>query len=206
MTEFEVPPMGSTWVFGGDSITHGVYHTHGARSWVELVHEHVRWELDRLDDVVINSGVSGWTAPQLVADWHRLVGRYEPQVVGYAFGTNDALGMEAGLDGFTRAMTELVQRALAAGAQVVLQTPTLVTRGTPARFEHLPHYAAAIRSIAEREGAVLVDHGACWAEHFGELEPIAWLDDHTHPNAAGHRAIADHLLETLGLGPMSERP
>ncbi|WP_197285014.1 hypothetical protein [Sciscionella sediminilitoris] len=26
----------TTWVFTGDSITQGVYHTHGARSWVEL--------------------------------------------------------------------------------------------------------------------------------------------------------------------------
>jgi hypothetical protein len=42
-----------TWVMTGDSITQAVLHTHGGRGWVEHVHERIRWQLDRLTDIVI---------------------------------------------------------------------------------------------------------------------------------------------------------
>ena len=36
-----------TWVFYGDSITHGAAHTHGWRSFPEIFQERVRWELKK---------------------------------------------------------------------------------------------------------------------------------------------------------------
>ena len=78
--DFDLPSR-ATWVFTGDSITQGVHHTHGSRSWVELVSERVRWELSRVQDIVVNSGVSAWTAPEISADFEYLVGRFAPQVL-----------------------------------------------------------------------------------------------------------------------------
>src|SRR6185369_10691115 len=52
-----------TWVFTGDSITHGALHTLGWRSYPEHFAERVRWELKRMRDVVINTGISGDTIP-----------------------------------------------------------------------------------------------------------------------------------------------
>ena len=44
-----------TWVLTGDSITHGLIHTRGARSYPEHLHELIRGDLGRVQDIVINS-------------------------------------------------------------------------------------------------------------------------------------------------------
>jgi len=98
----DLPAEPMTWVATGDSITQGVLHPHGARGRVEHVHERVRWQLDRLTDVVINTGVSAWRA------------------------------------------------------------------------------------------------------RFPDADPIPWLDNPAHPNAAGHLQMADHTLRTLGLGELTD--
>ncbi len=190
----------------GDSITQGVYHTHGARSWVEHLQERVRWQLDRLTDLVINGGVSGRTAPMVLDAFDHLVARFDPDIVSISLGTNDANGGLAGLPAFEVAMTELVERSRQLGAQVIVQTPALVTAGAVRRAASLPAHAEAVRKLAARTRSVLVDHKRHWAQRFGELELIEWLDDHSHPNAVGHLQMANLLLQTLGLGQMHERP
>ena len=55
-----------TWVFYGDSITHGAAHTHGFRAFPEIFAERVRWEMRFLYDAVINTGISGQTTVQLL--------------------------------------------------------------------------------------------------------------------------------------------
>jgi lysophospholipase L1-like esterase len=198
---------GSTWVFTGDSITQGVFHTHGARSWVELVHERVRWELDRLDDVVINTGVSGWTVPQIADRFDHLIGRFAPQVVNIALGTNDAHAGAGGLDDFEAQLTALARRSQSLGANVVLHTPVLtMSDAPPNRQRALPDYAERVRSVARAVGAGLVDHERHWRQRFGTAQPTPWMDDHSHPNAAGHREMANTTLLALGLGVLEERP
>ncbi|NNG39122.1 SGNH/GDSL hydrolase family protein [Flexivirga sp. ID2601S] len=200
-------PQRATWVFAGDSITQGVFHTHGARSWVELIHERVRWELDRLMDIVINSGVSGWTAAEVNAEFDHLVGRFAPTVVSIALGTNDALDGEAGLASFRDELTDIARRSTALGARVVLHTPVPVMPDAPAaRREWLPSYAEVVRAVAAAEGSTLIDHERHWLDHFGAAAPTAWMDDHTHPNAVGHREMANTTLRELGLGVLDERP
>src|SRR5206468_2375866 len=70
-----------TWVFTGDSITHGAHHTFGWRSYPEHFAERVRWELRRYRDVVINTGVSGDTIKGVAADVDHRVLRFRPNVV-----------------------------------------------------------------------------------------------------------------------------
>ncbi|MGW7450053.1 hypothetical protein [Streptomyces sp. NPDC054787] len=36
----------------------------------------------------------------------------------------------------------------------------------------------------------------------GAADPIAWLDDPAHPNAAGHLHMANHALRVMGLGEL----
>ncbi|MEZ2372602.1 SGNH/GDSL hydrolase family protein [Arthrobacter sp. RCC_34] len=206
-TDFSSLPAGATWVFTGDSITQGVYHTHGARSWVELVHERIRWERDRLDDVVINTGVSGWTVPLIAERFDHLIGRFTPQVVSIALGTNDAHSGDGHLDAFETQLAALSRRAQELGAQVVLHTPVLTMPDAPEnRRRTLPHYAERVRSVANALGTTLVDHERHWQEHFGRALPTPWMDDHTHPNSVGHREMANTTLRALGLGVLEERP
>jgi lysophospholipase L1-like esterase len=101
-------------------------------------------------------------------------------------------------------MLALVEKSQKLGATVILQTPALVTSSAPAaRRQFLPTYANAVRELASRKGCPLVDHEAHWKVKFGEQEPIAWMDDHTHPNAVGHANMAQLILETLGIGRLT---
>ncbi|MFI8083098.1 SGNH/GDSL hydrolase family protein [Kitasatospora sp. NPDC086009] len=200
MVELSTGPM--TWVMAGDSITQAVLHTHGARGWVEHVHERVGWQLDRLTDIVVNAGVSAWRATDVLGAYDHLIGRFAPDVLSISLGTNDA---RAGLDGlaeFHASMRAIIART--DGAQIVLHTPLVVSRAGRAARAELPAYCQAVREIAADTGALLVDHEAYWLAHFPDSDPIAWLDDPAHPNAVGHRHMADLTLRTLGLGELTE--
>ncbi|MER5970605.1 SGNH/GDSL hydrolase family protein [Streptomyces sp. NPDC002055] len=190
-----------TWVTAGDSITQGVLHTHGARGWVEHLHERVRWQLGRLTDVVVNTGVSAWGAGDVLAAHDRLIGRFRPDVLSISLGTNDCLAGEDGLPRFHDAMHKIIDAA-GPGTQVVLHTPALVSASGQERRSALPAYCQAVREIARSTDALLVDHEAHWLEHHGTADPIPWLDDPAHPNAVGHQQMANHTLRTLGLGEL----
>ncbi|MGW6917622.1 SGNH/GDSL hydrolase family protein [Kitasatospora sp. NPDC054939] len=200
MIELSSKPM--TWVAAGDSITQAVLHTHGARGWVEHLAERIGWQLGRLTDVVVNTGVSGWRACDVLGEYDHLIGRFTPDVLSVSLGTNDARAGLAGLDAFRTDLREIVDRS--AGAQIVLHTPVLVSTVGRAVRSDMPAYCRVVREIAKETGALLVDHEAHWLARFPDGEPIAWLDDPVHPNAAGHLAMADLTLRTLGLGELTE--
>src|SRR6266571_3512165 len=84
-----------TWVFTGDSITHGASHTHGERSYPEHFAERVRWEMGRRRDVVVNTGISGDTADGILKDFEHRVARFKPDVVSIMIGMNDCAGGSA---------------------------------------------------------------------------------------------------------------
>lgn len=199
MIELSGEPM--TWVATGDSITQGVLHTHGSRGWVEHVHERVRWQLGRLTDIVINTGVSGWRAMDVLGAYDHLVGRFRPQVLSISLGTNDSVAGPQGLGEFRDALGAVIAKS--AGAQIVLHTPVLVGQAGQDRRAAQPAYCQAVREIAAETGALLVDHEAYWLAEFAGADPIAWLDDPAHPNAVGHLHMANHALRTMGLGELT---
>jgi acyl-CoA thioesterase-1 len=175
-----------TWLFAGDSITQGVEHTHGERCWVELFAEYVRRTCDRPLDIVVNTGVSGWTTRGVLGEFDHLVGRWAPTVVSISLGTNDASldpAKHVPLDEFRSQLSELVTRSAGLGAR-----PDVAA------------YSAVCRVVAEATGALLVDHEAHWRAAFADVDPVAWLDDPIHPNPEGHRQMARLLIERLGLG------
>jgi len=200
MIQLSSEPM--TWVATGDSITQAVLHTHGERGWVEHVHERIRWQLDRLTDVVVNTGVSGWRAVDVLAAYDHLIGRFAPDVLSISLGTNDARAGLAGLDEFQDAMRTIIAKT--DGAQIVLHTPVLVSLAGRAARAEMPAYSQAVREIAADTGALLVDHEAYWLTRFADADPLAWLDDPAHPNAVGHLHMANHTLRTLGLGELTD--
>lgn len=194
-----------TWVFAGDSITQGVFHTHGSRCWVEHLHERIRWQLGRHHDVIINTGMSGWTAPEVLNQFDALIRRFDPHVVSVSLGMNDVLEGRRGLRWFRDSVQQLVTRSSEIGAQVVLHTPNLVSRAALPGRADLAHYANVLRDLASQENAVLVDHATDWTGKFGAAEPTDWLDDPVHPNASGHLRMANLTLEALRLGPLVDR-
>ena len=187
------------WLFTGDSITHGLHHTRGLRGYVEHVAERLRGELGRVHDVVVNTGVSGWTAGDLLGSLEHHALRFRPHVASVALGMNDAVGGPAGRERFAADLSAIVEHLQHSGAAVVLHTPTTTGPGAEHPRPDLPAYAQVCRDVAERHGALLVDHHAHWTERFGGEPPTPWLDDPIHPGGRGQWEMARLTLQRLGL-------
>jgi acyl-CoA thioesterase I len=190
-----------TWVFAGDSITHGALYTEGHRCFVEHFGERVRWELRRFDDMVLNAGVCGERTDGLLAALDRRVLRFRPEVVGLLLGMNDCLAGVRGREPFRRNLRELVGRIRQAGAFPVLQTPNLIYTPNATSRCDLPAYVQIIREESAQLETPLIDHWHDWCQTHPELGAVLrWLQDESiHPNLLGHRAMAQSLFRALGL-------
>ena len=187
------------WLFYGDSITHGALHTFGWRDYTELFAERIRWELRRVRDVVINTGISGQTTRDLLGDFDWRVVQFRPDVVFVMIGMNDCSsnrGITAGE--FRKNLDELADRIGAAGALTVLQTTNPIMPGTsPDREPGFDGCMDAIRAVAADRGLPLVDHTAHWRAN-REKHPF-WMSDAFHPNEYGHRVFAQCIFRALGI-------
>ncbi|MCB9784816.1 MAG: SGNH/GDSL hydrolase family protein [Candidatus Omnitrophica bacterium] len=191
-----------TWVITGDSITHGALHTHGARSYPEHFAERVRWELGRVRDVVINTGISGDTVPGLLNDLDHRVLRFKPTVVSIMMGMNDAVKGEEGRELFQEKYRELIERLKKeTEALILLHTPNPITPAADRR-QDLPAYSEIIREIAKEYEVALVDQERMWKDYLskGRNDLNYLLNDGTiHPNAAGHILFAHNLFRVLDI-------
>lgn len=185
------------WLFTGDSITHGAKHTHGSRSYPEVFAERIRWELARVRDMVINTGISGNTTQNILNDFEWRVAQFRPSVVSLMIGTNDCAKQELPPEVYRKKLGELVMKIRETGAIPVLHTPNIIIAdGAPER-KRLPEYIPVIREVAAQKGVVLVDNYKHW-----ESQPQAtvyrnWLNDPLHPGAEGHREIARLMFKEL---------
>jgi lysophospholipase L1-like esterase len=192
----------ATWVLTGDSITHGAAYTFGWRSYPEHFMERVRWELHRLTDTIINTGLSGDTADGLLSELHGRVLRFRPDVTSIMMGMNDCVGGSAGREHYRRNLLTLVDAIEAKVSLPLLHTPNPIRPGSDPERTDLPHYAEIVREVAAQRGLLLVDHHESWMaqerKHPGALR--GWLNaDGIHPSAAGHRELARLFFVALGI-------
>lgn len=189
------------WVFTGDSITHGALHTFGWRSYVEHFAERVRWELRRMNDVIINTGISGDVLDKLAAssDWR--IFQFRPNVVSLKMGMNDCKNADKGKDVFRRAFDELLEKVQKNNCTLLLNTPNLIDFEKSKERAALPEYVEMIREIAKKYNLPLVDHYAYWHQataNSGRLQ--MWLNDGSiHPNNFGHLVLARKIFEDLNI-------
>ncbi len=189
-----------TWVFTGDSITHGASHTHGERSYHEHFAERVRWEMGRRRDIVVNTGISGDTADGILKDFEHRVSRFKPDVVSIMIGMNDCTRGSEGRTKFESNLGELVRRVRSNGAVPLLHTTNTIGPSSDSRRNDLPAYNEIIAKTARSEKTVLVDHWSYWRkQHPDALSLGEWLNDPIHPNARGHREFAILLFRTLDI-------
>lgn len=191
-----------TWLVTGDSITHGALHTHGYRSYPEHFAERIRWELRRVRDVVINTGISGDRVPGLANDLEHRVLRFKPTVVSIMMGMNDATAGPEGREPFRAAYLQLIDRLRAeTNSLILLHTPNPITAAATSRSD-LPAYAQIIREVAADRGVALCDQEAMWQEYIANKKTDLnyLLNDGTiHPNGVGHVLFTHNLCKTLGI-------
>jgi len=204
-----------TWVMTGDSITHGLIHTRGARNYVDHLHELIRGDLGRVQDAVINTAISGWRISLILDDFERRVATWRPDVVTLMIGTNDCstvwVDPVVSPSAFGDDIATFVTRVRALGAIPVLQTPPAIDLLHAPDRERIGEFASVMRDVAAREGAILADQHALFTSFSAGTGPgnegMPWglLDDAFHPNAAGHAAIALELARVVGVDSVDSR-
>lgn len=188
------------WLFAGDSITHGAYHTFGYRDYPEHFAERVRWEKRRVRDAVITTGVSGWRITHIADDLDWSVLQYSPKVVSINVGMNDCVEGPDGVAKFGEVYRSVLDRISSSfDTALILHTPNTIYHTPEGARAHVGLYAAEVRRIAAEYQAVLVDHEKDWLEAVQRQALMYWLSDEIHPNEYGHRSMANTLFRALGL-------
>ncbi|HWS50449.1 MAG TPA: SGNH/GDSL hydrolase family protein [Microbacterium sp.] len=194
-----------TWVLTGDSITHGVVHTQGERTYAEHLHELIRGELGRSRDIIINSAISGNRLSDILDDWERRVSSWRPDLVTLMIGTNDVSTTGdrpiVSPAQFAASLREFVARVRGLGAIPVLQTPPSIDVAHAPERARIPEFVEAVREVARTEDAILVDQHARFSELGGGGVPWGLMGDPFHPNAAGHASLALEIATAFGIRP-----
>lgn len=140
-----------------------------------------------LDDVV---------GPQLDAALEQ-----SPDLVSIVGGGNDLLRPSVDVDALGASLESAVVRLRAAGADVLLATPT-DTRDAglfkPLRARHAIH-TADLFTIAARHGAHVLNLWGLTAIQDWRM----WGEDRIHLNSLGHQRVTSAALVALGLAPLT---
>ena len=188
-----------TWIFYGDSITHGGLHTMGWRDYTEIFAERVRYEMERVQDIIINSAIRGNTTRDLIEGFEWRVGRFKPDIVFIMIGMNDSNDQRSvDITEYSRNLNEIVKYIQNIGAIPILQTTcTVMPNEAPHHAPNLPSYMEEVRKLSLKENLPLIDHTKIW-DNLGD-KVFFWLNNAIHPNQYGHRAFAYTIFEHLNI-------
>jgi lysophospholipase L1-like esterase len=194
------------WLFNGDSITHGVVYTWGARDYTELFAERIRYELDRKMDMVINSAVDGDTCKGILDTFDWRVTSFAPDVAFVMIGMNDCANPhDQAIDGFEANLNTLADRIAQIDCHLILQTTlTVHPGGSPAHEPNINAYMQKVRDVASSRQLPLIDHTRYWQQN--EERAIFWRGDAFHPNQYGHIAFAKLIFQSLDIQDTTDDP
>lgn len=156
---------------------------------------------------VTNTGVSGNTVRDLKARWQSDVLDLAPAWVSVMIGINDVwrqfdcpLQTERHVlpEEYRSTLEFLVRETLPRVKGLVLVTPVFMdtNRQDPMRAR-CDEYAAIVRDIAQRTGALLADPQVSFDRYFAHCHPMSMSWDYVHPNLTGHMMIADAIYQAL---------
>jgi len=119
---------------------------------------------------------------------------HRPDLITIDYALNDR---SIGLDKAREAWSSMIQKALAAGAKVMLLTPTLDTRtNSLSGDDELSRHAEQVRLLAATWHVGLADPFKAFLERVQQGTNLDDLMSHVnHPNRAGHDIILAELLK-----------
>jgi acyl-CoA thioesterase-1 len=168
---------GDLIAFFGDSITQG-YAVRPEESFPTLVGQ-------ALGVPIVNAGVPGDTTEAGLARMERDVLPHRPRVTVVEFGGNDFL-RRVPVEETLRSLEAIVSTLIGKGMMVVILEVNVGLGEDP--------YLKGYRVVAERHGALLIPDIMR-----GILTNPDLKADTIHPNAKGHRLIADRVISVLRL-------
>ena len=199
----EKEPM--TWLFMGDSITHGALWTKGYDGIAQTFEKYLKEEMGRSSDTVINTAVSGATTDSTLKNIKQRLEKYTPDVVSIMLGTNDAATAGITPEVYEKNLKTIIEkiRNKNKDAVIILRTPTPMWNGG-SRETNLPQYIEKMKKIAdEQKNLILIEQ---YTELQKALKDYSWLKgdaflfgNNLHPGANGHLLMARHFLKGCGL-------
>jgi acyl-CoA thioesterase I len=182
----------------GSSSTSGVGASDPAHTYPALLAEELRHRWPWLAVTVINKGVGGETATQMLARFERDVLPYHPQLVIWQTGSNQVLRSGGDIEGYAATIREGIGRLKAARFDVVLMDPQFAPR-VLARPMHLS-IVDTISAVAN-DTNVAVFHRFAVMRHWVrsgqyKIEDIV-SSDGLHMNDVSYGCIAHLLANSL---------
>ncbi|MFD1214663.1 SGNH/GDSL hydrolase family protein [Arthrobacter sp. GCM10027362] len=192
--------MSGLYVALGDSFTEGVGDLNpqlpnGVRGWADRVAKQLAKQDP--DWHYANLAVRSKRLDQIVADQFEQALAMRPTLISFYAGGNDILEIRQDMSALMDRYEAAVQRLAETGARLLLFTgfdvllPSVL--GPMKRRNWL--YNEAVRDIARRYGALLVDH---WTFEVYQ-DPRLWGSDRLHMSPVGHRLMAAKVLDVLGV-------
>ena len=197
---------GECIVFLGDSITQAGVQPKG---YVTIVKQQLAEDYPALGIEVIGAGISGNRVPDLEKRLDDDVISKKPTVVVIYIGINDVWhslnGRGTPIDRFTSGLQSVVVRIQAAGARVVLCTPSVIgekTDGSNQLDGMLTEYATVIRHVAKNTSSQLLDLREGFLEHLKnenteQKSQGIMTSDGVHLNDMGNQFVASQMLAAL---------
>lgn len=208
-----------TWLFLGDSITHGLVHTKGYDSVAQAFEKYVKEDLQRKDDIVVNTGVSATDTAWVLDNLYERALKYCPDVVFIMLGTNDVFTNRSNyhmVDGQPLRITKELycqnMEAIISGLRevnpdvsIVLRAPSPVDREGRNTYLDQGGYLSALENLAKEDGNVLyVDQYREWDKELRTF-PYMWninyyFNDSTlHPGVEGQMKMERMIIDQCGL-------
>lgn len=218
-----------TVAFFGDSITEGCFDVYiddsgkiatyvdQARVYHTVVKEIFGKLYPACPVNIINAGISGANAKGSVARLERDVISHRPDLTVVSFGSNDMLGGDEGLGAFSDAMSEIVNKLVESGSEViVMSAPMNCTRVSGMLHDKelrdiakrvsdnvnggiLKKYCEAAGEVAKGAGVPFLDMYSRWEKlQSSGVDIDSLLENHiNHPGTEMHRYTAMLLVECM---------
>ena len=165
----------------------------------------------------INAGISGDSAKGGLKRLDRDVLAYHPDLVILGFALNDSTQGEGALDDYKSAMTEIIQKVKAQGAECIVLTPNAMNTGISCHLKEkallkiakqlqkiqvsglLDKYAEAAKAVAAENGAVVCDVYSVWKKMIAAGVDVTELlaNKLNHPVRQMHYMTAMMLCECI---------
>lgn len=191
------------WLFIGDSITHGAYHTKGYDSVAQLFEKYIH-TIGRTDDVIINTGVSGSTTKDFLDNIEARYIKYKnlADVVFVMFGANDSVKLT--LNEFKINLKSILDLIDKNNSIAILRTPTPCMEDKE-RNKNIPKCVQSIKEYAFERKYILIDHYTQWMDvsikYPNILKSGGWISygDRIHPSANGHINMFKSILQRFDM-------
>ncbi len=181
----------------GDSITGIYYHSGGRCAWGDILAVGLGRAYPAAQIEIIQAGRSGSTTQDALERIRDSVLKRKPHLVVCMFGMNDVATVPA--ETYRGNLARMTRLCRAAGADVVLCTPTANDPDAVRPAEKLGQYAEIVRQVGTELRTPVADCHRVFATIRRE-DPRAWLmmmSDAIHPNMRGQKVIAEEVLAAI---------